>query len=223
MKIIITEEQNKLLIESDISQKINNAYKSSQEYLKNLLKHVGGQLINTHIRFLLTYGAGISGLIRTVEEGLIGKYSHLTSEEVTLIAIASIFSVFYSYKDVSNLFKRIKKLGVEDAFFDGIRYVEGIKKKYYILLKTLGLSVHRGADFVAYANFLPVLRILVDIISNHGINSDQVDVFFQTVPTTLAINMVGIAAKDFFDFLAEKIYEKREEMNNQDDILPQEV
>jgi len=76
---------------------------------------------------------------------------------------------------------------------------------------------------VAYANFLPVLRILVDIISNHGINSDQVDIFFQTVPTTLAINMVGIAAKDFFDFLAEKIYEKREEMNNQDDILPQEV
>src|SRR5210317_2120436 len=76
MKVVINEEQYRVLLSEQFKQDVDSILKSSYEFTKDIVKTAEQQL-KTSFQFLLTYGAGIGSLARPLSEYLQGKLEEL--------------------------------------------------------------------------------------------------------------------------------------------------
>ena len=89
MKVILTEEQYRMVITEGVKEHIENKLKQSYEFAKDVINGAQEQL-GLSFRFLLTYGAGIGSVMRPVTDYLKGNYSGLSDTEIQGLAIAAI-------------------------------------------------------------------------------------------------------------------------------------
>lgn len=218
MEIIINETQNRILIENNIKDQIKNSYKEVQRFIQRIGQETFEQYSKS-LKFLFTYGAGIGAIMNHILDKVQGLTSTLNLEQQVSVVIASVFTVYFNY----NFFEKIKKgentEELKKAYIESVKEAEKLKNKWYKFLKILGLSVHGITDIIAYTYLLPALNVLINILTKGGYNSEEIDIFFKTIPYTFIYNFSGLSVKSFMDALAEKIYEKRSKKNVQNPDL----
>jgi len=90
-----------------------------------------------------------------------------------------------------------------------ISYTEKIKNKFSQLLKVLGLSIHRTSNIVSYSFLVPVLSILIDVVTKHGIESSQFETLLEALSTSSLIAIPGVAIRDVLLKAANMIENKK--------------
>ena len=88
------------------------------------------------------------------------------------------------------------------------RYAQGLREKFAHLLNVLGLSVHRTSNILSYSFLVPLLSILISVVTEHGINSDQFEMFVESLATSAMIAIPGVAIRDVLSKAAEIIQQK---------------
>jgi hypothetical protein len=115
LKVVISESQKKLLIES-ISDNIKNIQEESLELTKKVLSDTKKQT-GINLEMLLTWGASIGGFMSPVTQWLQGKNPELSDMDISLIMTAVICVIFYQNKEVlSKLLELIKSKGLMNTF-----------------------------------------------------------------------------------------------------------
>lgn len=207
MKVVLTEEQYRMILKEGFGERISNTLTRSNEFLKKVISDVKKQL-GFDFRFLLTYGAGIGAILQSVFDYLEGNFQGLDQNQIAGLAIMAVAVVFYENKDYSKQIDKLESENLGGEFKKTVRHTQRLKEKFVHLLNVLGLSVHRTSNILSYSFLVPLLSILISVVTDHGVNSDQFEMFVESLVTSAMIAIPGVAIRDVLSKAAEIIQRK---------------
>lgn len=208
MKIKITESQyNKILSENyknQVSGTLMRINDFSNKVIKDAIKQLGFDF-----RFLSSYGAGIGAILKSVYEYLEGNFTGLDQTQIAGLTVMAIGVVFFENKDLRKELSKMSESGLDSELEDAVKYTEKLKSKFTYLLKLLGMSIHRTSNIISYSFLIPILSIVIEIVTKHGVESNQFRMLVETLLTSGLIAVEGVALKDVLLKAAEMIENKK--------------
>ena len=207
MNIIISENQYKVLLNEKFNIELKSIANFYQKFVNKIVRDVANQYkINT--RMALVYGAGIGPLMLSVEEYLNDEFTGLEPWQISFLVLSAFSIVFFSSKDYFKLKKDLEQQGLTDKLDKAVKKTEQLKDKFADMLNILGITIYSVKDILSYTFLLPILNIMVDIITNFGINSHQFSIFVESVLTSGLITTSGVLVRNVLQTVAEKISKK---------------
>jgi hypothetical protein len=193
MKIILTEEQYKKLINE-------NLFKDTLKDLK----------INTGILF--TFGTGMAAFLGPVERLLTGSGFSFNETEISLLIITAIAHLIND-KNKELLFDRLKEMNLTKAF-DGVKNL--IKNSTNIIREVvkgvLGVS-YSLSEILGFAFLLnPVMKIIGSIINDRNITTDNLQVLVSGVVLGGIVFFIKNLLKKSKDNLGESFVTLKEDI-----------
>jgi hypothetical protein len=193
MKIVITEEQYKSLINE-------NLFKDTLKDLK----------INTGILF--TFGTGMGAFMGPVERLLTGSGFSFNQTEISLLIISAIANLIND-TNKDKLLEKLKELDLTDAL-NGVENL--IKKSTDIIRSTvkgvLGVS-YSLAEILGFAFLLnPVMKIIGSIINDRNITTDNLQVLVSGVVVGGIVFFIRNLLKKSKDNLGESFVTLKEDI-----------
>lgn len=154
MKIILTEEQYKVILTENI--------------LKDILKD-----FNISSGLLFTFGAGMAALMGPVERLLTNSGFSLNDKEIALLLITSI-AIIIKDSNTNTLLDQVKEKGLVDALNGVGEFLTNIKKLINsITSKVVGVT-YSLSEILGFALLLnPVMNIINNLISDESITSSD--------------------------------------------------
>jgi hypothetical protein len=157
----------------------------------------------------LTYGAGIGAILKSVYEYLEGNFVGLSTNEIAGLTVMAVAVVFYENKDLKELLNKVDSSKLSNA----VSYTDNLKNRFAHLLKVLGLSIHRTSNIISYSFLVPVLSILIEVVTKHGIESTQFDMLVEALSTSVAVAIPGVAIRDILFKAGEMIENKTNDLD----------
>ena len=193
MKIVITEEQYKSLINE-------NLFKDTLKDLK----------INTGILF--TFGTGMGAFLGPVERLLTGSGFSFNNTEISLLIISAIANLIND-TNKDKLLEKLKELDLTDAL-DGVENL--IKKSTDIIREVvkgvLGVS-YSLTEILGFAFLLnPVMKIIGSIINDRNITTDNLQVLVSSVVLGGIVFFIRNLLKKSKDNLGESFVTLKEDI-----------
>lgn len=204
MKVVLTETQYRKLLEEHYKDNVTNTLSKIGQFTIKVIKDASTQL-KFDFRFLLTYGAGIGAILQSVFDYLQGTFTNLDNNQIAGLTVMAIAVVFYENKDLKNILDEMKGGELSTA----ISYTEKIKNKFSKLLKVLGLSIHRTSNIISYSFLVPVLSILIDVVTKHGVESSQFEMLLESLSNSALIAIPGVAIRDVLLKAASMVEDKK--------------
>jgi len=188
MKFIITEEQYKQILNESIQENISKKIEKFKEFFQKIIDDLR-KSYNFHIKFGLTYGAGIGAIIEPITDYLNSRYPNLETSQIEMLSVASIMVVFFEGKEIEKVEQKISDENLENELADGVGYAEVLSKKFKKVINVLGMSIYRMSDIVAYAFLLPLLTEIYKFMDK-GIDSMDFDMISKSIMVSTGI-MIG--------------------------------
>jgi hypothetical protein len=208
MKVILTENQYKKLLRESFKSTVSNVLSNVSEFTLKVIKDATQQL-KFDFRFLLTYGSGIGAILKSVYEYLEGNFVGLSTNEIAGLTVMAVAVVFYENKDLKELLNKVDSSKLSNA----VSYTDNLKNRFAHLLKVLGLSIHRTSNIISYSFLVPVLSILIEVVTKHGIESTQFDMLVEALSTSVAVAIPGVAIRDILFKAGEMIENKTNDLD----------
>lgn len=193
MKIVITEEQYKSLINE-------NLFKDTLKDLK----------INTGILF--TFGTGMGAFMGPVERLLTGSGFSFNSTEISLLIISAIANLIND-TNKDKLLEKLKELNLTDA----LNGVENLIKKSTDIIRevvkgVLGVS-YSLTEILGFAFLLnPVMKVIGSIINDRNITTDNLQVLLSSVVVGGIVFFIRNLLKKSKDNLGESFVTLKEDI-----------
>lgn len=188
MKFIITEEQYKQILNESIQENISKKIEKFKEFFQKIIDDLK-KSYNFHIKFGLTYGAGIGAIIQPITDYLNSRYPNLETSQIEMLAVASIMIVFFEGKEIEKVEQKISEENLENELADGVGYTEVLSRKFKKVINVLGMSIYRMSDIVAYAFLLPLLTEIYKFMDK-GIDAMDFDMISKSIMVSTGI-MIG--------------------------------
>lgn len=188
MKFIITEEQYKQILNESIQENISKKIEKFKEFFQKIIDDLK-KSYNFHIKFGLTYGAGIGAIIQPITDYLNSRYPNLETSQIEMLAVASIMVVFFEGKEIEKVEQKISEENLENELADGVGYTEVLSRKFKKVINVLGMSIYRMSDIVAYAFLLPLLTEIYKFMDK-GIDAMDFDMISKSIMVSTGI-MIG--------------------------------
>lgn len=207
MKVVLTEEQYRRILKEGYNEKIGSSLMKLHDFSKKVVGDAAHQL-KFDFRFLVSYGAGIGAILQSVFEYLDGNFNGLTDTQIAGLAVMSVGVVFFENKDLKSALSKIHEMGLTDELDQAVTYTDKLKSKFSYLLKLLGMSIHRVSNIVSYSFLIPILSIVIDIVTKHGVDSSQFQMLIESLLTSGLIAVEGVALRDVLLKAGEMIESK---------------
>jgi len=201
MKFIITEEQYKQILNEGITDTITKKIEKFKEFFQKMIDDLKTSY-NFHIKFGLTYGAGIGAIIQPITDYLNSRYPNLETSQIEMLAIASIMIVFFEGKEIEKIEKKVTQDSLENELADGVGYAEVLSVKFKKVMNVLGMSVYRLSDIVAYAFLLPLLSEIYKFM-NKGVEAMDFDLISKSIMISTGIMIGGNLIKRMVEKLSK--------------------
>ena len=207
MKVILTESQYRKVLKENFDQRIGNSLSKMHAFSERVVKDASTQL-KFDFRFLVTYGAGIGAILQSVFDYLQGNFNGLDDTQIAGLTVMAVGVVFYENKDLRDPNNIINSLGLTDQLNKAISFTDKLKLKFSHLLKLLGMSIHRVSNIVSYSFLIPILSIVIEIVTKHGVESTQFQTLLESLLTSGLIAVEGVALRDILIKAAEMVEKK---------------
>jgi len=206
MRVILTENQYRFLLKESFNEKIGSSLSRMSEFSNRVVSDAFNQL-KFDFRFLTTYGAGIGAILQSVFDYLQGNFTGLDNTQIAGLTVMAIGVVFFENKDLKENLNKIKELGLSSQLNNAVSFTEKLKSKFSYLLKLLGMTVHRTSNIISYSFLIPILSIVIEIVTKHGVNSNQFQMLIESLLTSGLIAVEGVALRDILIKAGEMIEE----------------
>jgi hypothetical protein len=175
MNVLITEEQNKLILLEGMSDIMSAIFEHGADFSANLYKRIMKRY-KFNLKILLTFGAGVGALMEPLMEFLKGNYPDLNEEQITLLVVATVCVVFNEGKEVlKQVLPIIKKQNLENEFTSGVNKVKALITSFKGFIATLGNSAAFISDVMSYIYLIPVLGYLATFVSQNSLTPEQIE------------------------------------------------
>ena len=207
MKVVLTESQFKKILLEGYKEQINNKLMSMHDFSRKVVNDAMTQL-KFDFRFLVSYGAGIGAILQSVFEYLDGNFNGLDDAQIAGLTVMAVGVVFFENKDLRTLLNKFKDEGLSSELDNAVSFTGKLKDKFAYLLKLLGMSIHRTSNIISYSFLIPILSIVIDLVTKHGVDSSQFSMFIEALLTSGLIAVEGVALRDVL-LKAGEMIEKR--------------
>jgi hypothetical protein len=165
MNYLITENQLKSILLEENSSKITKEVESLNDFTKNILSKVG-HMEKLNIKFFLTWGTAIGGLIRPLNEFIQSGNFELTSIETATI-LFGIAVVYFSQNEnsIKTIINKIKEDGLYDVFKQVLSKAEELRKSFFKFLESLNMTLGTTVEMIHYAFLIPIIGDIQAIAS----------------------------------------------------------
>jgi hypothetical protein len=198
MRIVIREEQYKILLEENFKSNIIKKLESLKNFTFDVVNDLKNSF-NFNIKFGLTYGAGIGVVLSHITDFLHNRYTSLSEDEIKMLAIAAIMVVFFETKDVLKLEEKIESEGLSNEFADATTFADKLKTRFSKIIKSLGTSIWRGSDIIGYAFLLPILGELTKFLHTYDVTDIDFESIAKSISIATGIIVSGHILKKMFD------------------------
>jgi hypothetical protein len=207
MKVVLTESQFKKILLEGYKEQINDKLMSMHDFSRKVVNDAMTQL-KFDFRFLVSYGAGIGAILQSVFEYLDGNFNGLDDAQIAGLTVMAVGVVFFENKDLRTLLNKFKDEGLSSELDNAVSFTGKLKDKFAYLLKLLGMSIHRTSNIISYSFLIPILSIVIDLVTKHGVDSSQFSMFIEALLTSGLIAVEGVALRDVL-LKAGEMIEKR--------------
>jgi hypothetical protein len=163
MKVVISENQNKLLLTEGLSEKILKSYKLMSEFTEKVLKEAK-TVTGLDFGFLLSWGSTLGGLMMPVSKFIEGEYPELTSLDLSLL-ITGVMVTYYSSnkKALAKILSEIKERGLVEVFDKMLSAANNLKDTFLSFIESLNITMFKVSNMLAYTFLIPVLPQLYEM------------------------------------------------------------
>ena len=176
----------------------------SLEGFKDVFKKVGSEL-STNFKFISTFGVVIT-LFFPLVDGFLKNMSLNLDLNPTNIVLATIGAISILIDNNKNKLKwvlgKLEDKQWEMVIHDMVKAFSNIKELFATIAKQLGKVIKSFADMLSYTFlFVPFLKLLLDFVQTHKINTNDLGGMALSVGTGVAI----IAGKDILEWLTNEL------------------
>ena len=181
---------------------------------KNLFQKTLDDL-KTQIKFVGTFGFGITGLYETIQELLYGKYPTLSEHEIILIFLAALsYFAIDVVDDVKKLTQTVKEKGLGKYLTQTIETLKDFENVAIEVGKRAGHTISSLAELVGYIYLLvPILETVQRLIAKEGFDIVTLGIYLKSILTSIGI----FYTKNVFDKLIRRL--KRDVPKDDKDVI----
>ena len=133
--ILITEQQKRILMLESINNEIEDSVDDNQKLFKRISRFSIEEFSN-NLGFLMTWGAGIGGFVKPVNDFLEGRYPELPERNITLILLAVIGTIFMNKRTfIKEVLNKVKEKGLIEEFKSSINKAKDLKNTFICEIK----------------------------------------------------------------------------------------
>lgn len=163
MKVVISENQNKLLLTEGLSEKILKSYKSMGEFTEKVLKEAK-TVTGLDFGFLLSWGSTLGGLMMPVTKFIEGEHPELTSLDLSLLVTGVMVTYYTSNKKgLAKILSEIKERGLVEVFDKMLSAANNLKDTFLSFVESLNITMFKVSNMLAYTFLIPVLPQLYEM------------------------------------------------------------
>jgi hypothetical protein len=189
-------------------------YTLTEEEKKNLFQKTLDDL-KTQIKFVGTFGFGITGLYETVQELLHGKYPTLSEQEIILIFLAALsYFAIDVVDDVKKLTTTIREKGLGKYLTQTVETLKDFESVAIAVGKKAGHTIGSLAELVGYVYLLiPILETVQRLIAKESFDIVTLGIYLKSILTSIGI----FYTKNVFDRLIGRL--KRNIPKDNEDVI----
>lgn len=166
MKILISEKQKKSLIRESIQDNLSEIINQSYKFTKLVLEKTSKQ-IGLDLRFLISWGATIGGILKPMDDFIKGKFPELTDVQISLLLTGIIANYFFdNQKLIKRLNDKIEEEGITAQFKSILKKSENLKKVFITFIESLSLTIHKVTNIISYSFLIPLIPILYESVNS---------------------------------------------------------
>ena len=190
-------------------------YTLTEEEKKNLFQKTLDDL-KTQIKFVGTFGFGITGLYETIQELLFGKYPTLSEQEIILIFLAALsYFTIDVVDDVKKLTKVVSEKGLSKYLSQTIETLKDFENIAIVVGRKAGHTISSLAELIGYVYLLiPILETVQTLISKEGFDIVTLGVYLKSILTSVGI----FYTKNVFDRLIGRLKRNVPKLEDEDVI-----
>jgi len=163
MKIIITENQNRSLLNEGVSESIVRSYRSMKKFTEKVLKETR-DTTGLDFEFLMSWGSTLGGLMMPVSQYIEGKHPELTSLDISLLITGAMVTYYTSNKKaLSKILDTIKEKGLVNVFDEVLSTTSNLKDTFLSFVSSLNITMGKMANMLAYTFLIPLLPQLYEM------------------------------------------------------------
>lgn len=203
MKILITENQNKLLLIESQSRRVVDSFKSMERFSKKIINETAEQT-GLDFGFLMSWGATLGGLMMPVTQFIEGKFPELTSMDLSLLITGAMVTYYTSNKKtLSKILEIIKERGLISIFDEVLSTTEKLKNTFLMFIDSLNITMSKLANMMAYTFIIPILPLLYQIAQD-GYSNESMGVIVKRLLAYGLIATSGIVLKNVLNKIIER-------------------
>lgn len=196
MKIIITESQRRMILTESIGEEMGEIVKEGEAKVEKLVEEAKSQM-GLNLQFLLTWGAGIGGVMGPVESFVRGEFNGLSEKDILLIIVSVISIHFFDGKDyIKRLKKEIKERGLVDVFKTTLSKTKELTKTLYNFVGSLGTTFHKFTNLLSYSFILPLIVPILEFIWSGNLDPEVLKLLPIRVAGFVGATVSGILARE---------------------------
>lgn len=182
MEFLISESQLRIILQEQDQSKMTDYMKELYSYTSNLVSKAK-KTFGLNLKFLLTWGTSVGGLVMPLDAYIRTGRFELTEEQSSLILFGIACAYFYENSKVfKTILHKIKEEGLEDTFKEVLVKSKNLKDSFLRFLSSVNSTLGSTSDLIAYSFLIPIIG---DILSA-GTGGD-----LQTIAMTAAKRIIA--------------------------------
>jgi len=204
MKIIITEQQKRIIITESTGEELGNLIKQNTERVKEIINEAQNQ-IGMNLQFLLTWGAGIGGFMGPVEDFVRGKYPEIDERELVLILIGVIATYFVDNKKIATkIYTKIYEDGLSGIFDRILKKTDTLRNTFIEFIDSLGLTFHKITNMLSYTFIIPILPMIYQMVEDGSTENVDFKQLAIRIISFTGLTLSGIIFKELLSKLVKR-------------------
>lgn len=197
MTILINESQKQRLILESVGDSMGDIIKNNYELVKKVLTTTSKQL-KFDLKFLITWGASIGGMVGPINEFIEGNFPELTDIQISLILTGVITTYYFENKKLmDDLYVKMKEEGIFNIFIKVIKKSDELRDSFLEFIKSLGITFHKITNMMSYSFIIPILPLIYNVVSNSSsIDSNLLYEIISRVGYFSLIALSGVLIKE---------------------------
>jgi len=156
------------------------------------------------LEFLITWGTTIGGFIKPISDFIKDESINISDTDLFLILSGIILTYFSSNKEYLNkVLLKIKENGLVGVFDKVLSKTENLEKAFLSFIDSLGVSIHKSSNMLAYAFLIPIIPNLYEM-SSRSLNPNELNEMVKRIMSFGGISLSGVLIKELIQGIVKR-------------------
>ena len=206
--ILINESQKQRLLLETSGGEMDNVIKKNYRLVKKILTTSSKQL-NTDLKFLITWGASIGGMVGPINDFVQGKYPELNDVQLSLLLTGVIATYYFDNKTLMDkLYKKLTEEGIFTQFLTVIKKCDELRDSFLTFIDSLGITLHKVTNMMSYTFIIPLLPLVYNMSMSGSVSEKEISEIVIRLSSFGLVAVSGVIMKELISKIVRRFRSK---------------